>query len=148
VTTRAVLLVIGSLLTVACDGGAVGPVAIAAGADLCASCRMAVVSTNTAAEIVAPGEEPLIFDEVGCLRDYLARTPLDPEAVAYVADHRTGAWVDARTAVFTKTGTATPMGSGLIAHAGASSRDADPAARGGVPISPDAILRGSAGRTP
>lgn len=147
-TTRAVLLVAWSLLTVACAGGAAGPVPIAVGADLCASCRMAVVSPNTAAEIIAPGEEPLIFDEVGCLRDYLARAPLAADAVAYVADHRSAAWVDARTAVFTKTEAATPMSSGLIAHADAASRDADPAARGGAPVAAEAILRGSVRRTP
>lgn len=138
---RAAHLAVSCLLTAACADGAAGPVAIAAGADLCASCRMAVVSTRTAAEIVAPGDEPLIFDEVGCLRDYLARAPLAADAVAYVADHRTGAWVDARAAVYTRTTASTPMGSGLLAHADAASRDADPAARAGAPVPADAVLR-------
>ncbi|HUU34472.1 MAG TPA: hypothetical protein VMW48_10430 [Vicinamibacterales bacterium] len=138
---RAAQLAMSCLVTAACTGGAAGPVAIAVGADLCASCRMAVVSQNTAAEIVAPGDEPLIFDEVGCLRDYLARAPLAGDAVAYVADHRTGAWVDARVAVYTRTTASTPMGSGLLAHADGASRDADPATRAGAPVPADAILR-------
>ena len=54
-----------------------------------------------------------------------------------MADHRTGAWVRAETALYTKVASLeTPMGSHLIAHADAASRDADPAARGGVPRTP------------
>ena len=45
---------------------------IALGQDACAHCRMVIVSQATAAQIAAPGEEPRFFDEIGCLRDYLA----------------------------------------------------------------------------
>lgn len=110
------------------------------GQDLCAHCRMAIVSQTTAAQIAAPGEEPVLFDEIGCLRDYLAATPLAQGAVVYVADHRTRAWVDARLAVFTRTAVSTPMGSGLLAHAGAASRDADPATQGGQTVTASAVL--------
>jgi hypothetical protein len=58
-----------------------------------------------------------------------------------VADHRTGEWVDASRAVFTRTpAVQTPMASGLIAHADAASRDRDNAAAGGSDVSPAAIL--------
>jgi copper chaperone NosL len=92
---------------------------------------MSVVSHATAAQIARRGDEPLFFDEFGCLRDYLGSHATPGDAVVYVADHRTGEWVNARAAVFTKTSTSTPMGSGLLAHADAASRDADPAAAGG-----------------
>jgi copper chaperone NosL len=120
-------------LAAACAGGASGPVAIDLGVDACAQCRMVIVSQTTAAEIVAPGEEPRLFDDIGCLQEHLARAPLPSGAAVYVADHRTGAWVAAQQAVFTKTSVSTPMGSGLVAHADAASRDADPDARGGAP---------------
>ena len=123
-----------------CATGPSGPVEIALGADVCGHCRMTIVSTVTAAEVVAPGEEPRLFDDIGCLRDDLARAPLPPGAVVYVADHRTGAWVDARTAVITQTSASTPMASGLLAHADPTSRDLDPAARGGTPIDAAAVL--------
>jgi copper chaperone NosL len=130
------------LLTADCVGsGAAGPVAIDLGRDACSHCRMAIVSTTTAAEIVAPGEEPRLFDDLGCLRDFIAAAPLAPDAIAFVADHRTGAWIEARHAVFTKTSLQTPMGSGLVAHADAGSRDQDAAARGGVAVPGGSILR-------
>ena len=130
-----------ALLGTACAGGANGPVAIDLGRDACSHCRMAIVSTTTAAEIVAPGEEPRLFDDVGCLRDFVAAAPPAPDAVVFVADHRTGSWVEARRAVFTKTSLQTPMGSGLIAHADVESRDRDPAARGGEGVPIGSILR-------
>ncbi len=145
--TRLVGVVVVCLLA-GCTQEAGGPAEIALGSDQCANCRMVIVSQTTAAQIVAPGDEPTLFDEVGCLRDSLAHTPLQADAVAYVTDHRTGAWIDARRAVFTQARTATPMASGIIAHADAASRDADPAARAGRPVTTVAILGGGAGETP
>jgi copper chaperone NosL len=135
-----VALAIAVAAVAGCQSGAPAPGTIALGRDLCANCRMAIVSQQTAAQIVAAGDDPVFFDEVGCLRDYLRRQPLAPDAVAYVADHQTGRWVDARHATFTQTRAATPMTSGLLAHADAASRDADPAARGGVAVPATAVV--------
>jgi len=116
------------------------PATIRLGEDACASCRMTIVSMQNAAQIVAPGAEPILFDEIGCLRNYLAATPLTDGALVVVADHRTGEWIDARHAVFTQTAVATPMSSGVLAHTDVRSRDADERARGGAPIAADAVL--------
>lgn len=128
------------LFAASCAAGPPGPAELALGQDACGSCRMTIVSGRTAAQIVAPGEEPQFFDEIGCLRDYLRHAAMPGDGVVYVADHRTGAWVSARGAVFTKTATSTPMASGLLAHADAASRDADPAAASGVPAATGTIL--------
>jgi copper chaperone NosL len=137
--TRALL--VACVAISACAAGTVGPANIRLGEDACAHCRMTVVSDKTAAQIVAPGAEPLIFDEPGCLRDFLSERALGEDAVVFVADHRTGAWIDARQAVFTRTSERTPMGSGLIAHADAASRDADAAALHGAPVTAGFILQ-------
>jgi copper chaperone NosL len=103
---------------------------------------MAVSSPRFAAQLAAPGEDPRFFDDLGCLVTYLSQPQPPPaHAVAYVADHRTGEWVAAARATLTRVdGLSTPMGSHLIAHASAASRDADPDARGGVPVSAAALL--------
>lgn len=124
-------LLAAALVMSACAGGPPGPFAVGLGEDACAGCRMTVVSRATAAQIVRAGDEPIFFDDLGCLRDYLRQQPLFGDAVVYVADHRTGEWVNARAALFTGTTASTPMASGLLAHADATSRDADPAAAGG-----------------
>jgi copper chaperone NosL len=97
---------------------------------------MSVSSAVFASQLVAPGEVPRFFDDLGCLADYLRAGKAPPGANAFVADHRTKEWVRADRAVYTKVdGLATPMGSHVIAHADAASRDQDRDARGGEPVS-------------
>lgn len=106
--------------------------------DQCRFCRMAVSDPRFSAQITAPSEEPLFFDDIGCLKAYLERGPsLSVGATAYVADHRTKEWILAGSALYVRNPSVeTPMGSGLLAYADASSRDADPEAIGGAPLSP------------
>jgi copper chaperone NosL len=106
---------------------------------------MAVSDARFAGQLVAPGELPRFFDDLGCLASFLAAGRAAPGSLAFVADHRTKAWIRADRAVYTRvSGLATPMGSGLVAHADAASRDQDPDARGGVSVAA-AELFGSAG---
>jgi copper chaperone NosL len=123
-----------ALLLAACAQTAPRPAALDTKNEQCASCRMAVSDARFAAQLVAPSEEPRFFDDVGCFRDYLKAMKTQPAmAAAFVADHRTKAWVAASEAVYTRAPSLeTPMGSHLIAHADAASRDQDPDARGGV----------------
>lgn len=123
------------LALAACTRGPLPPAPLDSRNEACASCRMLVSDPRNAAQVVAPGEEPLFFDDVGCLRDYLKGRVPAPGAAAFVADHRTKAWVPAARAVYTKVaGLDTPMGSRIVAHADAASRDQDRAASGGVSV--------------
>jgi copper chaperone NosL len=130
----------------ACTRGPVGPAPLDTRNDACAFCRMAVSDGRFAAQLAAPGEEPTFFDDLGCLRDHLASRPRLPRGtVAFVADHRTREWVRASRATFTRReAVETPMSSHLLAHASVASRDADPVAAGGAPVTP-AELFGPAG---
>ena len=120
------------LALASCGGGVPEPASLDTSNDACASCRMAVSDARYAAQLVAPGEETKFFDDIGCLAEYLRRQAPPPRAVAYVADHRTKAWVPVSRALYTRIpGLETTMGSHLIAHADAASRDADPGATGG-----------------
>jgi len=135
------VITLALIVSIGCAAASLAPAAVRLNEDACAHCRMTLVSTRTAAQIVVSGEEPLIFDEIGCLRDYLAEHSLAADARVYVADHRTGAWVDASSAIFTRTTLATPMSSGLIAHADAASRDADAGAHNGELVPNSAVLQ-------
>lgn len=129
------LLAILAVALVGCQRGPTPPAALDTRNETCALCRMVVSDAPFAAQLVAPREEPRFFDDLGCLRDFLRERPAPPRGVAYVADHRTGAWVRAASALYTRVpGLATPMASHLIAHADAASRVADAGARGGTPL--------------
>ena len=124
-----VLCVLGVLCGCAassCSEGGLKPVPVDTRNDACASCRMAVSNARLAAEIVAAGEEPRVFDDIGCLSTYVRTHQLGSDVRLYVADHRTGALLDAESAVFTRAASIeTPMGSHLVAHADDASREAD-----------------------
>jgi copper chaperone NosL len=130
------LVVLALALVGACSRGPAAPAALDTKNESCGWCRMAVSDARFAAQLVSPSEEPRFFDDVGCLATFLKSggAPVKGQ-IAYVADHRTKAWVRAAAAVYTKKrGLETPMGSGLVAHADAASRDADADAAGGAPI--------------
>ena len=107
-----------------------GPAALDTRNERCRFCHMAVSDARTAGQIVAAGEEPLFFDDLGCLASYLAGQQERREgAVIYVADHRTKAWVrPPPPSIPGVPGLDTPMASHLVAHADTASRPAD---RGG-----------------
>ena len=130
------------LLSAACAPGVPAPAPLDTRNETCGYCRMPVSDPRLAAQIAAPAEEPRFFDDLGCLRDFLSQeAPRKRGAVVYVADHRTGEWTPAELAVFSRCPSVeTPMGSHLLAHAGAASRAADPAAGSCTRITATEIL--------
>src|SRR5512142_3102743 len=88
------------LLVLACFGAAAPPAQLQRGEN-CRWCRMAVSDQRCAAQL--SGAEPLFFDDIGCMQHFLSKPKggaLDPDAVTYVADHRTKEWIAAATAVY------------------------------------------------
>lgn len=136
----AVVLVVA--LASSCDRGATRPAQLDTRNDACAWCRMSVSDGRFAGQLVAPGEEPLFFDDIGCLRDYLkANATLPKGSAAFVADHRTKAWVPAGRALYARVETLqTPMSSHLVAHESLASRDADPETKGGAALKPAEVF--------
>jgi copper chaperone NosL len=133
--TRLLLSLTCAVLLTGCGGGVPEPAVLDTANENCAFCRMAVSAERFASQIVAPGEEPLFFDDLGCLRNHLEQEGAMAGATVFVADHRTGEWVRAADAVLTRVDTLqTPMGSHVIAHSGAASRNEDPAAANGGPV--------------
>ena len=120
---------------VSCAQDRTSPATLDPAHDDCASCRMRVSDQRFAGQIVAPGDEPRFYDDLGCLANDIKERSRPAGAVAYVADHRTREWVRAANAVYVRVpALQTPMYSHLIAHASVQSRDGDPEARGGEPI--------------
>jgi len=130
------MLALAAAAALACAGGPPAPEELHTSHEQCGRCRMAVSDVRFAGQVGAPGELPRFFDDVGCLAGWLKEQKALPDGVvAWVADHRTREWIPAGRAVYTRVPQlATPMGSHLIAHADAASRDADPDSRGGTPV--------------
>lgn len=131
-----VATVLPFVLLAACGGGADGPAPVDTKNDACAWCRMSVSDLRFAAQLTAPGHEPKLFDDAGCLRDWLKEPREAAEWTAWLSDHRTKEWVKAKDAVIVRdTAVQTPMNSGIVAWASSASRDQDPAGKGGTLVS-------------
>lgn len=137
------LALIAAVALAGCATSAIRPADFDAASEACRFCRMTGSDGRTAAQLVAPGEDALFFDDIGCLRDYLRQTSLPAGAVLFVVDHRTREWARADAAVYTfQARLATPMSSHLMAHASTASRAADPDAREGTAIAFQEIFAG------
>ena len=131
---RVPALIVALGCAVACGGGAPVAVSLQPGTP-CAHCRMTLLDQKLASQLLAPGEEPRFFDDLGCLTAFLAAHPAQPRTRAFVADHLTGAWVDAARAAYSRSAAiGTPMGSHLVAHADAAARAADTSIRDAQPL--------------
>ena len=108
------------LLFLACSPGAITPVQIDPNADTCHSCRMTISNPRFAVQVLDPGEEPRLYDDIGCALTEV-RQSAPKERVIFVADWKTGAWMPNETAVFERcTHADTPMASHLVAMKTAS----------------------------
>ena len=146
-TARWSTVLLLAIAAAAC-GRTVAPEPLDTRNDTCATCRMTVSDRHLAAQIVASGDEPRFFDDLGCLSQYLAAHPVPRDVAVFVADHRTGDWVPAERAVFSRlTQRSTPMASGLVAHESTASRSADAAAAGSTIVPATVVLGPLAGRT-
>ncbi len=89
--------------------------------DSCERCRMVLSDRFHSAQVRyrAGGERSKVrlFDDIGCAVIWLRDKPWrdDPTTEIWVNDHRTGDWIDARSATFVK-GQQTPMEYGLGAQ--------------------------------
>ena len=129
------------VLLAACGGGAEGPAPLDTKNEACAWCRMSVSDLRFAAQLTAPGHEPKLFDDAGCLRDWLKAPREAAEWTAWLSDHRTKEWVKATDAVLVRDpAVQTPMNSGLVAWASAASRDQDLASKGGTPVAAAEVI--------
>lgn len=147
---KASVAAILALGAAACASGPPQPVAIDTLNDQCAACRMVISDPAFAAQVVAAGEEPRLYDDLQCLRDGLAAATPAGDARIFVADHRTGAWVAADAALYLRIpDLATPMASHWVAYADETSRRADPYAAAGVALAAaDVLGHEVAGREP
>ena len=98
-----------------------GPAEIKWDRDACERCRMVLSDRHYSAQVrVFPeGKRSKVFDfdDIGCATLWLEEQPWkdDPRTEIWVTDHRTGQWIDARSATYVKE-KITPMEYGLGAQ--------------------------------
>src|SRR5262249_17445812 len=96
------MLVLAGVALAACGSGPPQPAPLDPRSEACSSCRMAVSELRFAAQVVAPGELPRFFDDLGCLGTFVKAGRAPEAATAFVAEHRTRNWLRADRAVYTR----------------------------------------------
>lgn len=100
------------------------PVTIHFGEDACAECKMIISDETFAAELQTRTEEPLLFDDLGCLLKRAAATSPDPSGV--FARTTEGKWLDGQQAwVVHSRDISSPMGYGLAAFSTREAAEAE-----------------------
>ena len=129
--TSPLVIVAFALLATACSAKAAGPPEIVVDRTACSHCGMFVSEPAYAAAYHAPGKEPRVFDDIGCMLEALRRETASPIAI-WLQDAAGAGWIDADDAVVVAAPRLrTPMSGGLIAYADAAAAQQAAAAHGG-----------------
>ncbi len=136
-----ILMIVAGLWVLACNA-APRPETLNVNRESCASCSMVISQSDFASQLVAPGERPKFFDDLGCLKRYLEGAPEPPSGAAiFVTDHQTREWVPVQQAVFSRVPRLqTPMSSHYVAHASTASQSSDAGASGGFDVPSSEII--------
>ena len=123
--------VVAALLPIGCSAQADGPPQIVVDRTACSHCSMFVSEPIYAAGYRAGGNEPRVFDDIGCMLDALRRESASPLSI-WLQDAGGRGWIAAADAtVVASPQLRTPMGGGLLAYADAEAAEQAAAANGG-----------------
>ena len=130
-STPHLVIVAVALLSAACSTTVTGPPEIVVDHTACSHCGMFVSEPIYAAAYQADGQEPRVFDDIGCLLDAVRRETAWPANV-WVQDAAGAGWLDADEAIYVSSPRLrTPMSGGLLAYADLAAADAAATAHGG-----------------
>ena len=109
-----------ALLVTACSARAMGPPEIVVDRSTCSHCGMFVSEPAYAAAYQADGNDPRVFDDIGCMLDAVRSETASPITI-WLQDAAGSGWMAAEEATFVASPRLrTPMSGGVIAYADAS----------------------------
>jgi copper chaperone NosL len=130
-STLRLAIVMFALLAAACSAKASGPPEIVVDRTACSHCGLFVSEPAYAAAYQAAGNEPRVFDDIGCMLKALRRETASPVTV-WLQDAAGAGWIDSGTANFVASPRiATPMSGGVLAYADPAAAEQAAAAHGG-----------------
>lgn len=111
------LLVVVLLLS-ACGDESYEPREINPETDVCYVCNMSVTSVDYAAQVVLKNNDIVVFDDLGCLMDYMKQNGESEIGAAYIRDTNSSKWLNIKDASYIYSPDYwTPMNYGVLAFA-------------------------------
>ena len=113
-----VVLLITACILGACGDKAYEPRDINPETDVCSICNMSITSVDYAAQAVLKNSDIVVFDDLGCLMDYIKQNGEEEIGAAYIRDTNSANWLNIKEAsyVYSKDYW-TPMNYGVLAFA-------------------------------
>ena len=123
------LLILSSIMAIlllaGCGNKEYKPKEISAETDVCEICNMTISHMDYAGQIVFKNNDHLVFDDLGCLMEYIITNGESDIGAAYIKDESTNKWINVKDAVYIyEANYWTPMNYGVLAFASKESVDA------------------------
>jgi copper chaperone NosL len=132
--TLRLVIVAFPLLAAACGAKAMGPPEIVVDRTACSHCGMFVSEPIFAAAYQLRGNDPRVFDDIGCMLNALRAETVSPINV-WVRDAAGAGWIDAGEATFVASpNVRTPMNGGFIAYAEVTAAETAATTSGGAVV--------------
>lgn len=108
-------IIVISLLAAACGQAEYEPHPINEETDRCVICNMAIKDDQFATQIITKDKQPLKFDDIGCMYDWIAQNGTETIGVAFVRDYHSKVWLKLEEAYFVYDASIqTPMAYGVV----------------------------------
>lgn len=106
------------LLLVGCSEKEYTPKEVSTESDVCEVCNMSISHINYAGQIVFKNNDHVVFDDIGCLMEYIIDNGEDDIGAAFIKDEATKNWVNVKEATYVYDANFwTPMNYGVLAFA-------------------------------
>ena len=113
-----VVSLLALVVLAACGDKEYTPKEISAETDVCVVCNMSISHPDYAGQIVFKNNDHLVFDDLGCLIEYIADNGEDDIGAAFIKDEATNNWINVKDAVYMYNASYwTPMSYGVLAFA-------------------------------
>ncbi|ATP39314.1 hypothetical protein CSE16_04245 [Solibacillus sp. R5-41] len=113
---KLILLFLMTLVLAGCGNADLTAREIHLETDICEICNMAISHPDYAAQAIFKNNDYQVFDDLGCLIDFLKGESAKEVVIAYIYSEDTGQWIDVKEAYFVYNADYwTPMNYGVLA---------------------------------
>ncbi|MER2000736.1 MAG: nitrous oxide reductase accessory protein NosL [Lysinibacillus sp.] len=104
------------LILAGCSEKEYTPKEISAETDVCEVCNMSISYLDYAGQIVFKNDDHQVFDDIGCLMEYIIDNGEDDIGAAFIKDEATKNWINVKNAIYIYNANYwTPMNYGVLA---------------------------------
>ncbi|KON88362.1 hypothetical protein AF332_17160 [Sporosarcina globispora] len=139
---RTILLMFAPVIFLtACSAAASEPAEIKTNHDTCDNCNMGIEELESAAQLILKNGEPVLFDDIGCMTQYLQTENPEYEA-AFVHDYLSKEWISFDTSSFIQNSDIeSPMSYGIAAFESLEKAEGFGEKHGGTAYSKEELLK-------